>query len=65
MYFFPVELTAAEIAYISDIVDDILQESNCRSSDTVISFLKCRAHYPVQAYNMSPVLSPLHDFMLQ
>ena len=82
MDFFPVELTIDEMVYIDEIVDDILQESRVRyPSDTVISFLKSRVHYPVhtnvsrhvsmsatlQKYKMLsvPSLLFLHDFMLE
>ena len=65
MNFFPVELTEAEMVYIDEIVDDILQDSNRRPSDTVISFLRSRVHYPVQKYELLSVPSLLHDFMLK
>ncbi len=66
MDFFPVELTVDEMVYIDEIVDDILQDSRvCRPSDTVISFLKNRVHYPVQKYELLSVPSLLHDFMLK
>lgn len=66
MDFFPVELTVDEMVYINEIVDDILQDSRvCRPSDTVISFLKSRVHYPVQKYELLSVPSLLHDFMLK
>jgi hypothetical protein len=66
MNFFPVELTVDEMVYIDAIVDDILQDSRvCRPSDTVISFLKNRVHYPVQKYELLSVPSLLHDFMLK
>lgn len=64
MNFFPVELTEAEMVYIDEIVDDILQEST-RPSDTVISFLRRRVHYPVQKYELLSVPSLLHNFMLK
>ena len=48
MNFFPVERTEDEMVYIDEIVDDILQESNRRPSDTVLYFLRRRVHYPVQ-----------------
>ena len=64
MNFFPVELTEAEMVYIDEIVDDILQEST-RPSDTVISFLRRRVHYPVQKYELLSMPSLLHDFMLK
>jgi hypothetical protein len=66
MAFFPVELTEAEMVYIDEIVDDILQDSRVRCpSDTVISFLRRRVHYPVQKYELLSVPSLLHDFMLK
>ena len=66
MAFFPVELTVDEMIYIDAIVDDILQDSHIRCpSDTVISFLKRRVHYPVQKYELLSVPSLLHDFMLE
>ena len=68
MNFFPVELTEAEMVYINEIVDDILQDSVrrvCRPSDTVLSFLRRRVHYPVQKYELLSVPSLLHDFMLK
>ena len=65
MNFFPVELTVDEMVYIDEIVDDILQDSNRRPSDTVLSFLRCRVHYPVQKYELLSVPSLLHDFMLK
>ena len=67
MNFFPVELTEAEMVYINEIVDDILQDSNRirRPSDTVLSFLRRRVHYPVQKYELLSVPSLLHDFMLK
>ena len=65
MNFFPVELTEAEMVYIDEIVDDILQDSNRRPSDTVLSFLRRRVHYPVQKYELLSVPSLLHDFMLK
>ena len=65
MNFFPVELTEDEMVYIDEIVDDILQESNRRPSDTVLSFLRRRVHYPVQKYELLSVPSLLHDFMLK
>jgi len=66
MDFFPVELTEAEMVYIDEIVDDILQESRVRCpSDTVISFLKNRVHYPVQKYELLSVPSLLHNFILK
>jgi hypothetical protein len=66
MSFFPVELTVDEMVYIDEIVDDILEDSRvCRPSDTVISFLKSRVHFPVQKYELLSVPSLLHDFMLK
>lgn len=66
MNFFPVELTDAEMVYIDEIVDDILQDSRIRCpSDTVLSFLRRRVHYPVQKYELLSVPSLLHDFMLK
>ena len=66
MNFFPVELTDAEMVYIDEIVDDILQDSRIRRpSDTVLSFLRHRVHYPVQKYELLSVPSLLHDFMLK
>lgn len=68
MNFFPVELTEAEMVYIDEIVDDILQDSTLRirrPSDTVLSFLRRRVHYPVQKYELLSVPSLLHDFMLK
>ena len=65
MNFFPVELTVDEMIYIDAIVDDILQDSNRRPSDTVLSFLRDRVHYPVQKYELLSVPSLLHDFMLK
>ena len=68
MNFFPVELTDAEMIYIDEIVDDILQEPTLRircPSDTVLSFLRRRVHYPVQKYELLSVPSLLHDFMLK
>jgi hypothetical protein len=65
MAFFPVDLTVDEMVYIDEIVDDILQDSHRRPSDTVISFLKSRVHYPVQKYELLSVPSLLHDFMLK
>lgn len=69
MNFFPVELTEAEMVYINEIVDDILQDSRVlrirRPSDTVLSFLRRRVHYPVQKYELLSVPSLLHDFMLK
>jgi len=68
MNFFPVELTVDEMVYIDEIVDDILQDPILhirRPSDTVISFLKSRVHYPFQKYELLSVPSLLHDFMLK
>ena len=69
MNFFPVELTVDEMVYIDEIVDDILQDSRVlrirRPSDTVLSFLRRRVHYPVQKYELLSVPSLLHDFMLK
>jgi hypothetical protein len=66
MAFFPVELTVNEMVYIDEIVDDILQDSRVRHpSDTVISFLRRRVHYPVQKYELLSVPSLLHDFILK
>ena len=66
MNFFPVELTEAEMVYINEIVDDILQDSRVHCpSDTVLSFLRRRVHYPVQKYELLSVPSLLHDFMLK
>ena len=67
MNFFPVDLSEAEMVYINEIVDDILQDSNRirRPSDTVLSFLRRRVHYPVQKYELLSVPSLLHDFMLK
>ena len=69
MNFFPVELTDAEMVYIDEIVDDILQDSRVLRircpSDTVLSFLRRRVHYPVQKYELLSVPSLLHDFMLK